>query len=92
VATVLDAERVPRSKKLLKLKIDAGGERTVVAGIAECYKPEDLIGKQIVIVANLKPAKLMGILSQGMVLTASDKGTCRLVTLDGPSKPGTTLA
>jgi methionyl-tRNA synthetase len=92
VATVLDAERVPRSKKLLKLKVDAGEERTVVAGIAECYKPKELIGKQIVIVANLKPAKLMGILSQGMVLTASDKGTCRLVTLDGPSKPGTTLA
>ena len=91
VATVLHAEPVPRSKNLLKLKVDVGEERTVVAGIAKSYHPEDLIGKQVVIVANLKPVKLMGILSQGMVLTAADKGACRLVTLDGPSEPGTPL-
>ncbi len=89
VATVLHAERVPRAKRLLKLKVDVGQERTVIAGIAESYQPEDLVGKQVVIVANLKPAKLMGILSQGMVLVATDNDTCRLVTVDGSCKPGT---
>ena len=92
VATVLHAEPVPRSQKLLKLKVDAGEEITIVAGIAESYQPEDLIGKQVVIVANLKPTRLMGIISQGMVLTASDKAMCRLVTVDGPCEPGTPLA
>jgi methionyl-tRNA synthetase len=92
VGTVLHAEPVPRSKKLLKLKVDVGEKRTIVAGIAESYQPEDLIGKQLAIVANLKPAKLMGILSQGMVLTAADKGTCKLVTVNGPAEPGTPLA
>jgi methionyl-tRNA synthetase len=91
VATVLHAEPVPRAKRLVKLKLDAGEERTVVAGIAESYEPEELIGKQVVIVANLKPAKLMGILSQGMVLAATHKGACRLVTVDGPSEPGATV-
>ncbi|MBW1740328.1 MAG: methionine--tRNA ligase [Deltaproteobacteria bacterium] len=91
VATVLHAEPVPRSQKLLKLKVDVGEERTIVAGIAESYQPEDLIGKQVVIVANLKPAKLMGILSRGMALTAADKDTCRLITVDGPCEPGTPL-
>jgi methionyl-tRNA synthetase len=91
VATILQAELVPRSKNLLQLKVDVGEERTIVAGIAGSYQPEDLIGKQVVIVANLKPAKLMGILSQGMVLTASDMDTCALVTLDGHSKPGTSI-
>ena len=92
VARVLHAEPVPRSQKLLKLKVDVGEERTVVAGIAESYKPEELVGKQVVIVANLKPVKLMGILSSGMVLTAHDKGTCRLITVDGPAEPGTPLS
>ncbi len=91
VATVVHAEPVPRAKKLLKLKVNAGEERTVVAGIAESYQPEDLIGKQVVIVANLKPAKLMGILSRGMVLTAAEGDTCKLITVDGPAKPGTPL-
>ena len=76
----------------MKLKVDAGEERTIVAGIAQSYQPEDLIGKQVVIVANLKPIKLMGILSQGMVLTAGTEDTCALVTLDSPSEPGTPLA
>jgi len=92
VATVLHAEPVPRSQKLLKLKVDAGEELTIVAGIAESYQPKDLIGKQVVIVANLKPTKLMGILSQGLILTAADKVTCRLLTVDGPCEPGTPLA
>ena len=72
VAKVLTAERVPKSKKLMKLRIDAGTEeRTIVAGIAEAYEPEALVGRLIVIVANLKPAKLMGIESNGMVLAAT---------------------
>lgn len=91
VATILRAEPVPRSQRLLKLKVDAGDERIVVAGIAESYQPEELIGKQVVIVANLKPVKLMGILSSGMVLTAAEKGRCRLITVDGAVAPGTLL-
>jgi methionyl-tRNA synthetase len=75
VATVIAAEPVPKSEKLLQLRVDLGTEeRTVVAGIAKEYSPADLVGKQIVVVANLQPAKLMGIESQGMVLAASDDG------------------
>ena len=91
VARVLHAEAVPRSKRLLKLKVNVGEERVIVAGIGESYQPEDLVGKQVVIVANLKPAELMGVVSQGMVLAAGDKDTCRLVTLDGPCEPGNPL-
>ncbi len=75
MAQVLAAERVPKSKKLMQLRIDAGTEeRTIVAGIAEAYEPEALVGRLIVIVANLKPAKLMGIESNGMVLASSSEG------------------
>ncbi|MDD2573604.1 MAG: methionine--tRNA ligase [Bacillota bacterium] len=75
VATVLECEKVEKSKKLLKLRLDLGEEtRQVVSGISEFYSPEDLVGKQVVIVANLKPAKLMGIESQGMILAASTPG------------------
>lgn len=75
IAKVLEAEAVPQSKKLIKLRIDVGTEqRTIVAGIAEAYTPEQLVGRTIVIVANLKPAKLMGIESNGMVLAASPEG------------------
>ena len=73
IAKVLEAERVPKSEKLLKLQISIGSEkRQLVAGIAQHYKPEDLIGKKIVVVANLQPAKLMGQESQGMLLAASN--------------------
>ena len=75
VAKVLAAERVPNSKKLLKLQVDVGTEhRTLVAGIADAYEPEALVGRSVVIVFNLKPAKLMGIESNGMVLAASADG------------------
>ena len=75
VAKVLEAEAVAKSKKLLKLKVDTGqDQRTIVAGIAESYQPEQLIGRTIVIVANLQPAKLMGIESNGMVLAGSVEG------------------
>jgi methionyl-tRNA synthetase len=89
-ATVLTAERVPKSEKLLKLQVDLGGEqRQIVAGIGKKYEPEHLIGKRIVIVANLKPAKLMGIESQGMVLAAGDKDVGGLVTVIEDVPPGT---
>ena len=74
VAKVLTAEKVEGSEKLLKLKIVVSGEeRQIVAGIALHYQPEDLPGKEIVVVANLKPAKLRGLLSEGMLLAASNE-------------------
>ena len=75
-AKVLEAERMPKSQRLLKLKVDAGEAepRTILAGIAESYEPEALIGKSIVIVANLAPRKMMGLESNGMVLAASPDG------------------
>jgi methionyl-tRNA synthetase len=91
IAKVLTAERVPKSKKLMKLSIDLGSEqRTLVAGIAEAYEPEQLVGRHVAIVANLKPATLMGIESNGMVLAASpDGGKPMLVSFDAPPAPGT---
>jgi len=90
VAKVLEAEAVPKSKKLVKMKVDAGTEqRTIVAGIAEAYQPEQLVGRTIAIVFNLKPAKLMGIESNGMVLAASvDGGKPILVSFDQEVPPG----
>jgi len=88
VAKVLEAEAVPKSKKLIKLKVDVGTEqRTVVAGIAEAYQPEQLVGRTIVIVANLKPAKLMGIESNGMVLAASPEGGLPSLVAVDPALP-----
>ncbi len=91
VARVLAAERVAGSKKLIKLSVDLGTEqRTVVAGIADAYAAESLVGKTVVVVANLKPAKLMGVESNGMVLAASpDGGQPMLVAIDGDPAPGT---
>ena len=72
VVKVLACEPVKGAKKLLKLKVDLGGEeRQVVSGISKYYKPEELVGKNVVLVANLKPVKLRGELSQGMILAAS---------------------
>ena len=72
VAQVLEAEKIPGSKKLLKLQVDLGDEkRQIVAGIADAYAPEALVGRKVVLVANLKPAKLMGVESNGMVLAAT---------------------
>lgn len=90
-ARILAAERVPTSKKLLKLQVDVGAEpRTVVAGIAEFYEPESLVGRTVILVANLKPAKLMGIESNGMVLAASPEGgRALLLGLDQEVPPGT---
>ena len=88
VAKVLEAEAVPKSKKLLKLKVDTGAEqRTIVAGIAEAYQPDQLVGRTIVIVANLQPAKLMGVESNGMVLAASPEGGLPTLIAVDPSMP-----
>jgi methionyl-tRNA synthetase len=88
VAKILAAEAVPKSNKLLKLKIDIGEERTIVAGIGNDYTPEELIGKTIVIVANLKSAKLMGVESHGMLLaTDTDKGLT-VLAFDREAKTG----
>ena len=91
VAKVLTAERVPKSNKLIKITVDVGTEqRTLVAGIAEAYEPEALVGRTVVMVFNLKPAKLMGIESNGMILAASaEGGKPMLVGFDTPPDPGT---
>lgn len=84
VATVVAAERVPKTDKLIKLQVKIGDEeRTIVSGIAQHYEPEALIGKNVIVIANLKPAKLRGIESRGMVLAASD-GEGNLVLADAP--------
>jgi methionyl-tRNA synthetase len=93
VAKVLTAEKVPNSKKLVKMTIDVGSEqRTLVAGIAEAYEAEQLVGRTVAIVFNLKPAKLMGIESNGMVLAASPEGgKPMLVGFDQDVPPGTRI-
>ena len=91
VATVVHAEQIPKAKKLLKLEVDMGQKRTLVAGIAEKYTAEELIGKQVIIVANLKPAKLMGVVSNGMLVAAVDDSGPTLATLEKAVNPGTPL-
>ena len=89
VAEVLACEAVPKSKKLLKLTVSLGSEtRTIVSGIAEHYAPADLVGKKVVVVANLEPAKLMGVESNGMVLSGEIDGTLAVLTLDRPLAAG----
>ena len=81
VGQIVEAEKVKGSRKLVKLRVDLGSEtRQVVAGIAEAYEPEALVNKKIVLVANLKPAKLMGIESNGMVVAATADGKPVLAT------------
>jgi methionyl-tRNA synthetase len=92
VAQILAAEKIEGSKKLIKLQVDLGDEkRQVVAGIAEAYAPEALVGKKIALVANLKPAKLMGVESNGMILAASLDGKAVLTTFDADVPPGTKI-
>jgi methionyl-tRNA synthetase len=90
-AKILAAERLPKSKKLLKLSVDAGEPqpRTILAGIAESYEPEQIVGRSIVIVANLKPREMMGTVSQGMVLAASTDGGPAMLINPEPAPPGT---
>ena len=89
VARVLTAERVAKSDKLLRLEVDLGAEqRQVVAGIAQHYAPEALVGKDVVVVANLKPRKIFGLESQGMILAARDGDGLFVVSPDGEPGPG----
>ncbi|NPA59623.1 MAG: methionine--tRNA ligase [Epsilonproteobacteria bacterium] len=93
VGIVVEAEEVKKSKKLLKLQVDLGEEspRQVVAGIKEFYSTDDLIGTQVCVVANLKPAKLMGMISEGMLLAAKDEDGLCLVRPEKPKKAGTPI-
>lgn len=92
VGIVISAERIPKSTKLLKLQVDIGSERRqVVAGIAAKYSPEEMVGKRIVLVANLKPAMLMGVESQGMVLAAGDQEVTALLTTLEDVPPGSKI-
>lgn len=90
---ILEAERVEGSEKLLKLQVDLGTQRRqIVAGIGKAYAPENLIGKQIIIVANLAPRKLMGLESQGMVLAAGSEDGPVLLIPDKDVAPGSSIS
>ena len=90
VGTVVEAEAVPKAKKLLKLQVDLGAEkRQVVAGISMDYEPRDILGKQVILVANLKPAKLMGIRSEGMILAANGEDGLCVAGFEKSVPPGT---
>jgi methionyl-tRNA synthetase len=93
VAEVKSAEKVPKADKLLKLSIQIGEEkRQIVAGIAEFYQPEALVGKKIIVVTNLKPAKLRGIESNGMLLAAQKKKNLTLLTVDSDIPSGAKIS
>jgi methionyl-tRNA synthetase len=88
-ARVVAAERVAGTDKLLRIEVDLGGEtRQIVAGIAKQYAPEQLVGKSIIVVANLKPAKVRGVESQGMLLAADQAGVPIVATFEEPVQPG----
>ncbi len=89
VGRVISAERVEKSNKLIKLQVDTGEIRQIVAGLGKTYSPDDLAGKKIVVVTNLQPAKLMGVESQGMLLAATDrKGILSILIPDKEIKEG----
>jgi methionyl-tRNA synthetase len=92
IGKVVSSERIKGSKKLLKNMIDVGEAkpRQVVSGIAEQYSPEEMVGKTVVVIVNLKPAKIMGVESFGMVMAADSNGAT-LLTTDKPSEPGTKI-
>ncbi|MEX2594520.1 MAG: methionine--tRNA ligase [Anditalea sp.] len=94
VVTVLEVERMKKSKKLLKLTVDTGlGKRTVLSGIAEHFDPEAIVGKQVTMLINLAPRKMMGIDSEGMILMAEDQdGSLRLLGPDEPTLPGSSVS
>jgi methionyl-tRNA synthetase len=94
VGTIKEAEQVPKSKKLVRMMVDLGEPelRQLVAGIAERYEAADLVGRQIVVVANLKPAKLMGVESRGMLLAANLEGAPFLLAPDAEVPPGTVVS
>ncbi len=90
VARVVTAERVPNADRLLRLEVDLGSERRqLVAGIAQSYEPETLVGKRVIVVSNLKPARIRGVESQGMLLAADLGGRPIVATFDEEVPPGT---
>ena len=92
VAKVMAAEKVEEADKLLKLTLDLGGnKRQIVSGIAKAYKPEDMIGKNIIIIANLKPAKIRGVESNGMLRAAADGDNLVLAVTDGDIESGAVI-
>jgi len=88
VAKITAAEKVPKADRLIKLNVCCPEERTIVAGIAEHFSPEDLVGRQVVVVANLKPVKIMGVQSEGMLLVAKDDNGLHLTTVATPAESG----
>ncbi|MGE3301462.1 MAG: methionine--tRNA ligase subunit beta, partial [Arcobacter sp.] len=94
IGTIVEAEEVPKSAKLLKLQVDLGEgrNRQILAGIKEYYKAEELVGTQACVVANLKPAKLMGMLSEGMLMAAKDENGLSLLRPEAPKKSGTKIS
>ena len=93
VGKVISAEKVKKSKKLIKLIVKIGSEeRTILSGIAQSYKPEDLVGKNVVVLLNLKPRKMMGIESQGMILSAENNGKLSLLTVDREIESGSEIS
>jgi len=88
VGKILAAENIKKSEKLLKLTVDLGEIRTVVAGLARDYRPEEIVGKTVILIANLQPTKIMGIESQGMILAAEGKAGISLLTLDKEAEVG----
>ena len=93
VAKVVAAEKVEKADKLLKLTLDlAGNTRTIVSGIAKSYKPEEMVGKSVIVIANLKPAKIRGVESHGMLLAASDGDDILVCTTDGEIESGTAVS
>jgi len=92
VGTIKAAEGIPDSKKLIRLTVDTGDERTVVAGLKGHYRDEDLVGMQVLVVTNLKPVTLMGVKSQGMILAASDASGLHLLVPDSKTKSGSKVS
>ena len=93
VAEVKSCEKIPKAKKLLKLMLDDGfGERQVVSGIAKWYAPDDLIGKKVIVVANLAPAKLCGVESNGMIVAASVGEDAKVIFVDKDIPNGSKLS
>ncbi len=90
VGRVESAEPVPGSRKLIRLIVDLGGvKKQVLAGLAKWYKPEDFVGKYVVVVANLKPKRMAGLVSEGMILaTCGEDGRPALLTVEGEARPG----
>ncbi|MCK5743764.1 MAG: methionine--tRNA ligase subunit beta, partial [Caldisericia bacterium] len=89
IGKILSIERIEKADKLLKIKVDIGtSTKQIVAGISQWYKPEELVGKLVCVVANLKPAKLRGVLSEGMLLAATGKEYVTILSPEKEVKPG----